>query len=153
MYRRCVVQTIQQIMAQQIKPKVEIIVGIPVTVEYRAVFCKWEIQPHPDVWESQAGVRVPPERFFESGLVRPAGPFDAWKVRDEFLSLRTDQEFLDFLNKVGPFAGGGEFSGLWAASDFKLWQEMFREFLKRSAASWDRVVEEVFEPETVRPVS
>jgi hypothetical protein len=140
-------------MAQQIKPKVEIIVGIPVTVEYLATPCKWEIKPHPDVWESQAGVRVHPERFFESGLVWPAGPFDAWKVRDEFLSLRADQEFLDFLNKVGPFAGGGEFSGLWAASDFKLWQEMFREFLKRSPASWDQVVEEVFEPETVTPVS
>jgi hypothetical protein len=141
-------------MAHTIKPNVEIIVGIPVTVEYRAPVSKWEIKPHPDVPESQAGVQVHPERFFESNLVREmSGPFDAWKVREEFLSLKADQEFLDFLNKVGPFAGApGWFSGQWAASDFKLWQEMFREFLKRSPASWDCAVEKVFKTKTVSVV-
>ena len=139
-------------MAQQIKPQVEVILGIPVTVEYRAAVSKWEIKPNPDVRESQAGVQVHPERFFESNLVREtSGPFDAWKVRDEFLSLRTDQEFLDFLNKVGPFVmPPGWYSGQWSVSDFKLWQEMFRAFLKRSPATWDCVVKDVFGPSAVR---
>ena len=142
------------IMAQKMKTKVEIILGIPVTVEYRAAVSKWEIKPHPDVWESQAGVQVHPERFFESNLVREmSGPFDAWKVREEFLSLKADRQFLDFLNTVGPFAEApGWLSGQWAASDFKLWQEMFREFLKRSPASWDCAVEKVFKTKTVSVV-
>jgi hypothetical protein len=149
-------------MAHQIKPKVEIIVGIPVTVEYLAMPCKWEIKPHPDAWESQAGVRVHPERFFESDRFPPwevlarCVPFEAWKVRDEFLSLRTDQEFLDFLNRVGRFmpsmGTGWVVTGQWDTDDLKVWQEIFREFLKRSPATWDRAVEDVFKPGTVRLV-
>lgn len=149
-------------MARLITPKVETIVGIPATVEYLGMPCKWEIKPHPDVWESQAGVRVHPERFFESDRFPPAEAlarsvqFEAWQVRDEFLSLKTDQEFLDFLNRVGRFmsvkVGGWVVTGQWDADDFTRWQQMFRECLRRSPASWDHVVEDVFKPKSVRLV-
>jgi hypothetical protein len=147
-------------MAQQVNPRVSTIVGIPATVEYSAMPCKWEIKPHPDVWESEAGVRVHPKRFFESHRVPPAEAlarsvqFEAWQVRDEFLSLKTDQEFLDFLNRVGRFVsvkvGGWVVTGQWGADDFKRWQQMFRECLRRSPATWDHVVEKVFRPKMIR---
>src|SRR5260370_34918384 len=96
-------------MAQLVTPRVATIVGIPATVEYLAPPCKWEIKPHANVWESQAGVRVHPKRFFESYKYPPVETlersvkFEAWQVRGEFSSLKTDEQFLEFLNSVGPF--------------------------------------------------
>jgi hypothetical protein len=151
-------------MAQPVTPRVATIVGIPATVEYLAPPCKWEIKPHSNVWESQAGVRIRPKRFFESYRYPPVETlvrsvkFEAWQVREEFLSLKTDEQFLDFLNRVGRFVSikvygwsvTGE--GKWDADDFKSWQQMFRECLRRSPASWDQIVEDVFGPKTVRLV-
>src|SRR5260370_39570118 len=96
-------------MAQLVTPRVATIVGIPATVEYLAPPCKWEIKPHANVWESQAGVRVHPKRFFESYKYPPVETlersvkFEAWQVREEFLSLKTDEQFLGVLNRVSRF--------------------------------------------------
>jgi len=149
-------------MAQPVTPRIATIVGIPATVEYLAPPCKWEIKPHSNVWESEAGVRVHPKRFFESYRYPPVETlersvkFEAWQVREEFLSLKTDEQFLDFLNRVGRFVSvkvvGWVVTGQWDADDFKSWQQMFRECLRRSPASWDQIVEEVFKPKKVRLV-
>ena len=147
-------------MAQEVTPRVATIVGIPATVKYLAPPCKWEIKPHSNVWESQAGVRIHPKRFFESykfplaeTLARSV-QFEAWQVREEFLSLKTDEEFLDFLNRVGRFTSvkvvGWVVTGQWGADDFKSWQQMYLECLRRSPESWDQIVEEVFGPKMIR---
>ncbi len=61
---------------------------------------------------------------------------DAWKVREEFLSLKSEADFLGFLNRVGRFSAGVAGSGHWDLKDFKGWQQVFREFLKCSPAMW-----------------
>lgn len=62
---------------------------------------------------------------------------DAWNVRKEFLSLKSEADFLGFLNRVGCFSAGmTQDSGLWELKDFKGWQQVFREFLKCSPAMW-----------------
>jgi hypothetical protein len=62
---------------------------------------------------------------------------DAWKVREEFLSLKSEADFLGFLNRVGRFSAGiAPDSGLWDLQDLKGWQQVFREFLKSSPATW-----------------
>jgi hypothetical protein len=62
---------------------------------------------------------------------------NAWDVREEFLSLKSEADFLGFLNRVGCFSAGiAPDSGLWDLKDFKGWQQVFREFLKCSPAMW-----------------
>ena len=62
---------------------------------------------------------------------------DAWKVREEFLGLKSEAEFLGFLNRVGRFSAGmAPDSGVWDLKDFKGWQQVFREFLKRQPDMW-----------------
>ena len=62
---------------------------------------------------------------------------DAWKVREDFLSLKSEADFLGFLNRVGRFSAGmAPDSGLWDLKDLKGWQQVFREFLKCSPAMW-----------------
>ncbi|SRR6266496_754644 len=62
---------------------------------------------------------------------------DAWNVRGEFLSLKSEADFLGFLNRVGRFSAGiAPDSGLWELKDFKGWQQVFREFLKCSPDVW-----------------
>ncbi len=62
---------------------------------------------------------------------------NAWDVREEFLSLKSEADFLGFLNRVGHFSAGvAADSGLWDLKDFKGWQQVFREFLKCSPAMW-----------------
>ncbi len=62
---------------------------------------------------------------------------DAWNVREEFLSLKSEADFLGFLNRVGRFSAGiAPDSGLWELKDFKGWQQVFREFLKCSPGMW-----------------
>jgi hypothetical protein len=142
-------------MAQKIKPKIQTIVGIPVTVEYRAMPCKWEIKPLEDIWIDRPEGRVP-ERLIESDKYPPAVAYiyseyhDPWKVRADFLGIGSDQEILDFLNQVGRFTPsmrmGWRVTGHWDVDDFRCWQRMFREFMKRSPDRWDQIVERLAVP-------
>jgi hypothetical protein len=141
-------------MAQETKPKIAAVTGIPITVEYKATLCSWEIKQHPDVWVSHGGSRVHPKRFFEYGGYPPHWKyFDPWKVREDFLGLRTESEFLAFLNQVGRFTGAtgwGVVTGHWDVETFTCWQQIFREFLRRSPATWNHVVESLAIPGTTR---
>jgi hypothetical protein len=67
----------------------------------------------------------------------PSAPafLDAWEIREDFLSLQSEADCLQFLNKVGRFSRSFGERGDWDFNDFR-WQLVFREFLKRSPAMW-----------------
>jgi hypothetical protein len=64
---------------------------------------------------------------------------DVWKVRDVFLDLKSDSDFLGFLDELGSFLPASHVatSGSRSTLDsFKMWQDLFREFLRRGPATW-----------------
>ena len=142
-------------MAQNIRPKIQTIVGIPVTVEYLAMPCKWELKPLEDVWINRPEGRVP-DRLIESDKYPPAVAHmhaeyhDPWKVRAAFLGLESEQEILGFLNQVGRFTPSmgikWRVTGHWDVDDFRCWQRMFRKFMKRPPDRWNQAVERLAVP-------
>jgi len=122
------------------KPKHEASALIPINIEYRTIPCVWNVEKTTvkktlDPW---GGRRRPQERFFfrNTSGSQPVN-FDPWSVRELFLSLETEADFLRFLNRVGTFSASVG-SGDWELKDFKGWQEVFREFLRRAPATWER---------------
>ena len=121
---------------------VELPVGVVLTVSPRV----WEVRKTTSkrAFEQQDGARRRPrDAFFvteERVTVKPLSQrvhLDAWKVREDFLSLKGEADFLGFLNRVGGFSAGmAPDSGLWDLNDLKGWQRVFRGFLKCSPAMW-----------------
>jgi hypothetical protein len=143
------------------------VASVPLTVQYKATLCEWVIGSHPQVWVGRRGPVS--QRFFE--VSKPLGhrPYDhPWELRQEFLSLKTEQEVLDFLNRYGKFAptwtpaapivsdDGSEqeqweiVSGQWGFEDFMRWQAMFRCFLKLSPEKWKSAAESIWPIKTFR---
>jgi len=132
---------------------------IPVTVNYEGIVCEWDIQDHPKVWVGHRGALS--KRFYEIRESPKKHPrYDARELRHEFLTLQTEREFLEFLNRVGRFAplfnpqvvemGHWEadelepLTGQWDVESFRRWQQMFNQFLKQSPDTWDSIVERIW---------
>ena len=135
---------------------------IPIGVVLKTSTSVWEINKtaRKKPFDQQAGARRPPRYAFFDTENRPEVSsvnasrvavsaqeraaqslsqrvyLDAWEVREEFLGLKSEADFLGFLNKVGRFSGGAAGSGYWDLNDFRGWQQVFREFLKCSPAMW-----------------
>ena len=137
--------------------RVELPIGVVLTVapciwELRKTACRKTLEPHSGVRQraryaffgKRKHIHALPLKAMEYGMTlerRPqwssVGAFlDAWKVRDEFLSLKSEAEFLGFLNKIGRFSRGFARDGDWELSDLKGWQQVFRKFLISSPATW-----------------
>jgi hypothetical protein len=149
----------QQIMAHDTRQKALTIVGIPITVVLEAWPSKWELK-HPRTPTAGEDGQTGPMRFFESLHVevwrdessgRWVGlppPSDAWKVRENFLGLKTEQDFLAFLNQYGTFSSSSLVERRWDVEDLRCWQQLFRDYMLRSPATWDKKVGR-FAPEMV----
>jgi hypothetical protein len=109
-----------QIMAQKLGAAGRIVLGIPIGIALRTTPCTW-----------RAGTKL----LEDTGGIQTEVSLDAWKVRDEFLNLRTEEGFLSFLNRTGRFtARFGK--GTWSYTDFLQWQRTFREFLNVRPPRW-----------------
>ena len=87
-------------------------------------------------WSHSRGPRRPRRIFFSSSQHESSRvQIDPWRVRDDFLTLETEADFLRFLNQVGLFFHG--YSDDWEEADFKGLQQVFRELLVRSPERWD----------------
>lgn len=129
--------------------RLDAIVNLPVTVIYRTTPCTWKLErdPRETIWRD--GKFVHPIRFFE-GDPRSvlSKQFDAWTVRQRFLELRSERDFLDFLAELGHFSASlakGK-RGTWGMDAFRCWQQVFRQFLKRSPEKWEDYVQTLIVP-------
>jgi hypothetical protein len=119
---------------------------IPINIDYRATPRAWHVKKTTvkKTLESKGGRRRPQNRFFaqaKSGS-QPTY-FEPWNLRENFLSLETEADFLRFLNHVGGFSALGFDSHDWELRDFKGWQEVFRELLRRPLATWNQYLEDL----------
>jgi hypothetical protein len=126
-------QTMSQII------KLNAVVNVPITVVYRITPCSWKRARDRRVAIRQDGQFVHPIRFVERDSHSVRNYCDAWSVRERFLELKTELDFLDFLSELGHFsvslAKGRR--GIWGTDAFLCWQNIFRQFLKRSPEKWD----------------
>src|SRR5690242_1824277 len=130
----------QQIMAHQnTKLRFEP-VQIPMAVAFRARPCIWEVRKTSSRRPlDKRGSRQPLRNGFFAGTEAAREVFiDPWAVREVFFSRQTEADFLRFLNQVGRFSPLGiPDHGAWELKDLRGWQQVFREFLWRSPATWD----------------
>ena|ERR1035437_5599057 len=87
-----------QTMSQMLK--LNTVVNVPITVVYRTTPCSWKLERDRRVTIRQHGQFVHPTRFFEADAHTIPKYDDAWSVRERFLQLKTEQDFLDFLRLV-----------------------------------------------------
>jgi hypothetical protein len=128
------------------RPKLQITAQIPINIEYRASPCVWHVKKTTikKTFQPKGGRRRPQNRFFAQAKSWSQPVYlDPWGVREDFLTLGTEADFLRFLNHVGRFSSLGFDSHDWELRDFKGWQEVFREFLRRSPRTWDQYLEEL----------
>src|ERR1700722_15326097 len=101
------------------KPKIQKVAGIPIAVVHRSTPHKWELKPNPARLPKIGAPASTNESFvsrevtrpfveWKKGIKLPAPPsppvyHDAIALRERFMELKTDQQFLDFLNLVGKF--------------------------------------------------
>jgi len=102
------------------KPTIKKLAAIPIAVVHRATPCVWELKHNPLRLPRVGGAPSVPPCFiargvdvplvtWKGGIELPGPPpapvfFDALTLRDEFMQLKTDKQFLDFLNRVGVFS-------------------------------------------------
>lgn len=146
------------------KPKIEKVAGIPITVLHRATPCIWELKPNPQGVYRTRDPAGPPlcfvAREVEVPLViewkgiklpgPPPAPTDSNGVmlRERFMELRTDEEFLDFLNQYGrfsPLKAAEDLRG-WQMRDFTGCQKLFAELARRSPKTWKEYIETLVSP-------
>ncbi len=118
---------------------------IPINIEYRASPCVWLLKKTTTkkTLESKGARRQPQNRFFARAKSWSQPVYlDPWSVREDFLTLGTEADFLRFLNQVGRFSSP-IYDHDWELADFTGWQEVFRELLRRSPRTWDQYLEEL----------
>jgi len=92
------------------------------------------------------GVGSRTRSFFPEAWRRVSGSLllvDVWKVREVFLGLKSEQEFLDFLNEVGCFLPTSDIrksGALWELDSLRSWQTVFCQLLMRSPDSWYELI-------------
>lgn len=125
----------------EMKPKINRIVGIPFAVVLEAPEGRWEITTN------RGGADSPPLRFVLKERKSRAIPekiyLDAFAVRDRFMSLKTEEETLDFLNGCGEFSSYlQDPEGGWHLKDFRLWRKVFTELARRPPDRWKEYLSE-----------
>jgi hypothetical protein len=97
-------------MAHKLKPQVQTAVGVPVTVLLMTTPGRWETTMAGSELSSRflfrSGKGLPARSLFpEAGKARSGSLLvsNAWKVRDVFLRLDSENDFLAFLNDLGCF--------------------------------------------------
>jgi hypothetical protein len=145
------------------KPTIAKLAGIPIMVVHRVTPCVWEIKPNPKGIVKVGDPPGPPQCFVATerktrwtkweGIELPGPPpeqvyFDALKLREEFMGLRTEQEFLHFLDQVGRFSPLAEAERIygWQLRDFLGCQELLAQFAKRSPETWNQYAEKLMSP-------
>ena len=138
-------------------PNVEVPNDLPLGVEYETAPWIWTVKKdrnrrgpdgsHPDCFYGQPYRRPLQEgqgwRVIPPTLTKQA--FQGWEVREQFLSLSDESEFLEFLNKHGRFSPyeTADRKGAWRLKDLKGFQEVFRNLLKYSPTTWGKYAEEL----------
>lgn len=148
------------------KPTVQKLRGIPVTVIHRTEPWVWEWELNPERSNGVLGstgpticfVAHPPERKFKEwrkGIRFPEPPppavyLDGFKLREEFMELKKEQQFLTFLNKVGRFTPlpQAETKYGWILKELVGCQEMFKELARRSPDTWNTYVQGLMVPKS-----
>jgi len=123
-----------KIVARKFRPKVQTAVGVPIAVLFATTPGRWRID----------GTSGPPGFLLVPGAGSRSSLFsDVWKVREVFLGLETQEEFLGFLNEVGcflPSSASRNSAVFWELDSLRRWQTVFREFLRRSPETWREFV-------------
>lgn len=135
--------------------QVKKLAGIPIAVVHRATHSVWELRNNPNrlpkfgepashspCFVAQK-INVPFVKW-KKGIELPAPPptpayHDALALRNSFMELKTDQEFLTFLNQVGSFTFLAEVEHKygWTLNELIGCQEMFTELARRSPNTWN----------------
>lgn len=148
------------------KPRIDKLAAIPISVRYSGVPCIWELrhnaQRYPNVGDRGSqplcfiahDVKIPPTKW-RRGIELPGPPptskyLDALTLREEFMQLKTDQQFLDFLNRIGRFSPlpDAERSHGWLFNDLVFCQEMFGQLAKRSPETWNDYAQGLIGPKS-----
>ena len=123
------------------------IAAMPIAVRHKACPYLWRIQPiSPGVHEKDpscgpVGLVVSRADFEpDAGLrLRPYQYMDGRQLRDRFMRLKTDEDFLKFLNDVGMFySAPGMIGERWQVADFRAFQKLFAALAKRAPATWEQ---------------
>lgn len=115
------------------------IIQIPITVEFKTSPSTWELLADENRGTGVKGRFEPLLRLFETRNWSAQGKaLDAWQVRTDFLTITSDSELLRFLNATGLFSQKYP-RGFWGYEDFKEWQHILRELLRRRPAAWKSV--------------
>jgi hypothetical protein len=145
-----------------VKPSIAKVVGLPVIVihhesplSWRVVIENAESEPNPSGSTTFVGSR-PDIPFVEwkKGIMLPADSpaprsFDGYAVREHFMSLRTPQDCMVFLNQYGrfsPLQKVDEQVG-WTFTAVMKWQEVFAQLAKRSPDKWSDYANSLMSPE------
>jgi hypothetical protein len=116
------------------------LVSVPVTVEFRSTPCKWEAKEKTNVSVRKDGQWIHPIRLYEHSADIYGGKyFDAWEVRESFLQLQTDENFLNFLNRTGSFSPQFK-DGVWGFEEMRGWQDLFRGMMKKEPQHWPNLL-------------
>jgi hypothetical protein len=113
------------------------IIEIPAFIEFRSTPCTWEerADEHKMV-RDKSGRYVHPSTLYERrGDILKRKHFDPWQVRSAFLNLKTDGEFLDFLNATGYFSLKLK-NGAWSIPSLRKWQDVMRVLINKSPEHW-----------------
>jgi hypothetical protein len=145
-----------------VKPSIAKVVGLPVVVIHHESPLSWraakgKAKPEPDPDGSTSYVGSSPDIPFvewKKGIMLPANSpaprsFDGYEVREHFMSLRTPQDCLVFLNKYGRFSPLQKIDEQvgWTFKAMMKWQEVFADLAKRSPDKWSDYANSLMSPE------
>ncbi len=118
-------------------------VQVPIVVVFRATPCVWEVRRTPSKKLGQGPGTHSRPRFFARRAGSSGQLYEAWDVRQAFLELRTEEDFLHFLNQYGRFSPKADYAGLWELRDLRGWQQVFRDLMTHSPATWKEYLEKL----------
>src|ERR1700756_3905331 len=103
------------------------IVEVPAFIEFRSTPCDWQERVDKNMTVlDKSGKHVHPTKLYERrGDWLKGKYFDAWQVRNAFLNLKSDAEFLHFLNSTGYFSLKLK-NGVWSIAHLRKWQDVIR---------------------------
>lgn len=127
--------------------------AVPMTVVHQVTPSTWELKQNPEgilkigdppgapLCFVARDADTEPEEFKGvrlRGRPAPARYHDAWNRREVFMGLKTEQEFLSFLNSSGRFSplDKAERTYGWQMRDFLGCQKLLAELAKHSPESW-----------------
>lgn len=146
------------------KLQIQKLAAIPISVLHRAIPRVWEYKINP-VRLPKIGAPAGPIKSFVShetsrpfvewkkGIKLPAPPLppqyhDALVLRESFMKLKSEQQFLEFLNLVGMFTSlsEAEHNSGWTLEELMGCQEMFTQLALRSPDTWGDYAQSLMSP-------